>query len=68
MTPEQLVAVLGAITALVVAFGAIFRELRSLKTHVNSRMDQLIDLTATSSKAEGVLQERESVGHSPTEK
>ena len=57
VSPEQLVAVLGAVTALVVALGAIWRELRSVRTHVNSRMDQMIALTAKASHAEGVLSE-----------
>jgi len=66
MTPEQLVAILGAITALVVAVGAVFREIHQLKVHINSRMDQLIDLTATSSRAEGMLAEQRRVGDIPT--
>ena len=55
MTAEQLVALIGAFTALLVAVGGLYRELRSLKTHVNSRMDQLVDLTAKASHAEGAL-------------
>lgn len=56
MTPEQGVALLGALTALVAALGAILVQLRQTHQLVNSRLTQLLELTERSSSAEGVLQ------------
>lgn len=55
MTPEQLVAVLGAITALIVAVGAVYVQV--LRTHqlVNGRMNELLEATRSSAHAEGVI-------------
>jgi hypothetical protein len=56
VTPEQLVAVLGAITALIVAIGGLYVQFAQLHRQLNSRMDQLLELTKTSATAEGKLQ------------
>jgi hypothetical protein len=52
---EQYVALLGAVTALVVAVGAILVQLRQLHTLTNSRMSELLELTRKASEAEGFL-------------
>jgi len=53
---EQFIALLGAVTALVVALGAILVQLRQTHQLVNSRLSALLELTATASRAEGVIQ------------
>ena len=62
---SQWAALVAAFTTMLVALAGVFREMRQLRLHVNSRMDQLIDLTATSSHAAGVLQEKENQELSP---
>lgn len=59
MTPEQVTALVTALTALVVALAAIGREIHSLRLHINSKMDKLLEVTAASSRAQGVLDEKE---------
>lgn len=55
MTAEQLVALIGAVTALLVALGVILQQIVSLRRQVDGRLTQLLELTATSSTAEGKL-------------
>jgi hypothetical protein len=55
LSPEQFAAILLALAAV---FGAVARciaELRSYHSAVNSKMDALLELTATASLAEGKL-------------
>ncbi len=59
MTPEQFVAVLGAVTALVVALGAIFVQLRQTHTIINSRMTELIETTRQAAQSKGELAGRD---------
>lgn len=59
MSPEQLVAVMGALTALVVAVGGVYVQIRQLSRRVDGRLEQLLELTATSAHAQGVLEEQE---------
>lgn len=59
MTPEQFVAVLGAITALVVALGAIFVQLRQTHTLVNGQAQQLRDMTGLAAQKQGELAGRD---------
>jgi hypothetical protein len=56
VTVDQLVALLGAVTALIAALGAIWVQLRQTHKLVNSRLTQLLALTERSSRAEGVLE------------
>jgi len=58
VSPEQLVAVLAGFTALLVAAGAILRQLLELRREVDGRLTQLLNLTRTSSVALGDLQGR----------
>jgi hypothetical protein len=57
MTSDQqfILALIAAIGTLAASMAAVFVQLRSLKVHVNSRMDQLLELTRSASKAEGNL-------------
>jgi hypothetical protein len=55
MTPEQVVAIITALVALLGAVTAVIVQLRNLHTLVNSRMTQLLDLTQTSARAQGQL-------------
>lgn len=59
MTVEQFVAILGAITALIVAVGAVFAQVRQTHQLVNSRMTELLAVAKQASHAEGVLDERQ---------
>lgn len=56
MSPEQYVSIMVACTGLIVAVAALWRSVAAYRHEVNSRLDQLIDLTATSSHAAGVLE------------
>jgi hypothetical protein len=56
MSPEQFVAVLGAVTALVIAVSGVFIQVRQTHQLVNSRMTQLVNLTRDSSLAQGKLE------------
>lgn len=58
MTTEQLVAVLGAVTALVLAFAAVLRQVGELRREVDGRLTQLLELTRVSATAKGDLQGR----------
>lgn len=55
LTPEQFVAVLGAITALVVALTAVFAQLRRTHMMVNGRLTELLKLTHDAALAKGKL-------------
>jgi len=56
VTPEQFVAILTALTALVGAMVAVLRQVHQTHALVNSRMEELLALTRTSSRAEGRLE------------
>jgi len=56
MSPEQLVAVLTAITALIAAVGAVYVQVRQTHKLINSRMTELLELTKSSAHAEGVIE------------
>jgi len=51
----QLAAVLTGLAAVLVGLAQVIRELRAYHRAVNSRMDELLELTRTSSRAEGKL-------------
>jgi hypothetical protein len=55
MSAAELTAVLGALTALVVAVGALLVQVRQLHGLVNSRMGELLMLTRRAALAEGKL-------------
>lgn len=65
LSAEQFVAIMGALTALIVATTAAVVQLRQTHGIVNSRMTELVELTRKASFAEGKL--AGSVGESPTE-
>jgi hypothetical protein len=58
----QLVAILGAITALIIAVGQLIRETRITRQHINGRMSELLELTRESAKAQGVLETKNALG------
>jgi len=62
----QLAAVLLGLAAVLGAIAQCIREVRSYHHAVNSRMDELLELTAKSSLAEGKLTRRKRVGKLPT--
>lgn len=55
MTADQqfILAIFAQLAVLITAAGAVWIKLESLHHQVNSRMDQLLELTATSSEALG---------------
>jgi hypothetical protein len=55
VTIEQFVAILGALTVLLVAVARVLAEVREYHRAVNGKMDTLLALTAKSSLAEGKL-------------
>jgi len=55
VSPEQLVAVLGALATLLIAVGRLWVEVRGIHQLVNSRMTELLELTRTSARAQGAL-------------
>lgn len=56
MSPDQQfwLAILAQVAALIIGLATIWSKLNQVHVQVNSRMDQLLKLTATSSHAEGV--------------
>jgi IS30 family transposase len=66
LSPEQMIAVLGALTALVVAVGSLYRQVRQTHDLVNSRMTELLDATKAASHAEGKLAVLEPPTSDPT--
>jgi len=56
MSPEQFVAILGALTALIAAVAAALVQVRATHALVNSRMTQLLALTQQASLAQGKLE------------
>lgn len=56
MTVEQFVAVLGGFAVVLGGLAKVISELREYHRAVNSKMDQLLQLTAVSSHASGVLE------------
>lgn len=65
MTPEQFVAVAGALAALLASVGVLIGQVRATHKLVNSRLDELIALTRKAALAEGRLSERENPGQNP---
>jgi len=64
----QTAAVLTGFAAVLAALAQVIRELRSYHRAVNSRVDELLELTRSSSLAEGRLRGPiDQVGKSPTE-
>ena len=65
MTVDQFVTVVGALTALVAAVGAVFVQVRQTHELVNHRMTELLDVTKQSALAQGALAERREPGQNP---
>lgn len=59
MSAETVIALLGAVTALVVALATLFRQMHSLSVKVDGRLTELLDLTRESASLRAVLGERE---------
>ncbi len=56
MTPEQFVSILAALAVLLGAVARCIAEVRKYHAAVNSKMDQLLALTARSAHAAGRLE------------
>lgn len=69
MSPEQLTALIIAVTGLIAALGAVFAQLRQTHALINSRMTELIDTTKLAAQLggqlEGVASERARLGAIP---
>lgn len=65
MSDQFWIAFFACIPATIAALGALFvsinnqMKLRKIHIDVNGRLTQLLSLTATASRAEGILQEKE---------
>jgi hypothetical protein len=53
---QFILALIAAFTAMAVALGGLLVQMRSLTRNVDGKMTQLLELTAKSSRAEGVIQ------------
>ena len=65
MEPEQFAAILTALAAVLGAVAVCIKEVREYHRAVNSKMDVLLALTATASRAEGVEAQRLRQGNHP---
>lgn len=61
MTSDQFVAVLGGVTALVIALGTIIVQVYALHKAVNGRLSQLVDVTQKAAQKQGELLGRDFV-------
>lgn len=59
MSAEQVVAILGAVGALVLALTALIVQVRGLRTDINGRMTKLVEAVSTASHKEGELEGRD---------
>lgn len=59
MTVEQAIAVIGALTALLVAVGALISDVRALRQLVDGRMADLLLLAQLAAKKQGELEGRD---------
>lgn len=55
MSPEQLVAVLAALTGVLTAVGILIRQVGELRHEVNGRLSDLVEATRIASLKEGEL-------------
>jgi hypothetical protein len=66
VTVDQFVAVIGAFTALLVAVTALAVQVHAWHKQINSRMDQLLEITRSAAIAEGKLEGPAARGSGPT--
>jgi len=59
MTPEQLVAILVAITGVLGAIGILIGQIRQLRHEVNGRLSELLFVTAAAAHKEGEMMGRD---------
>jgi hypothetical protein len=64
VTTQEFVTIMGALTALIVAVTALVVQVVAYHRVVNSRMTELLELTAKSSRAEGLLQSEQPISYS----
>jgi hypothetical protein len=62
VTPEQFTGLIGALTGLLVAVTALAVQVHAWHKQINSRMDQLLEVTRDSARAEGKLEGPSGVG------
>lgn len=65
MTPEQLAALIGSITALIVALGVTVTQVRGLRRDVDGRITELLSQSALAHKRLGELEGRDFVQGAP---
>lgn len=61
MSPEQVVAILGAVAAALLAFGTVIQRISELRKDLNGRLQQLLDARADAARHEGELAGRDYV-------
>jgi len=58
---DQITTMIAAVTALIVALGGLITtimQIRDLRLHINSRMDQMMGMQSEIARAEGAAAER----------
>jgi len=65
MSVEQFVAILGGIASVLLALAAVFAQVRQTHQLVNSRLTDLLEVTAQAATARGVLEGRASARADP---
>lgn len=59
MTPEQFVAIVGGLTALLLAVAGVILQVRGLASSVNGRMGQLLKTVELAAEKKGELEGRD---------
>lgn len=67
MTPEQFVAIIGSLTALIVAVGAAIVQIVQLRAKVDGRLSELLAITRAGARTEGELVGRDYVAPLPAQ-
>lgn len=65
MTTEGVIALFGALTALITAVTACLIQIRSLRIAVNGMLHELVDARSTAAEKEGELRGRDFVASQP---
>lgn len=59
MTPEQALALMGGMTALITATAALLFQVRGLRKDIDGRMKDLVQVSAAAARARGELEGRD---------
>lgn len=68
MTPEQVVAIIVAITGLTAAIGVVLVQLAQIRKDMNGRLTQLVDHATTAARKDGELAGRDYAARSGSDR